>query len=113
MPEMISVCGMHCDQCEAYIATQENDDDKRAEVAKLWSKQFKTDIQTESINCDGCLSNGQLVGYCNVCGIRKCGTAKAIANCAYCEEYTCDELRSFLQMVPEAKNNLDQIRNSI
>ena len=113
MTEMTSICGMRCNQCEAYIATQENDDDKRAEVAKLWSKQFNTTIQTESINCDGCLSSGKLFDYCNACGIRKCGTAKAIINCAHCEEYACEELRSFFKMAPEAKNNLDQIRISI
>jgi len=31
---MIACCGLDCSKCEAYLATQEDNDVKRAEVAK-------------------------------------------------------------------------------
>jgi len=56
MEKMISRCGLVCTECPAYIATQEDDDKKREEVAELWSKQFKMDIKPKDVNCVGCLA---------------------------------------------------------
>jgi len=58
MKEIIAFCGLPCHECGALLATQDDDDAKRAEVAQQWSKLFKVDIKPESINCDGCLSEG-------------------------------------------------------
>ena len=54
MNEMIAVCGLDCSKCGAFLATKENDDQKRAEVAQEWSKRFKIDIKPEDINCGAC-----------------------------------------------------------
>ena len=59
MNEMTAYCGLDCSQCGAFIATKEDDDHKRAEVAALWSKMFKTEIGMEQINCDGCRTGGE------------------------------------------------------
>jgi len=113
MNEMIAFCGLLCSECGAFLATRDDDNDKRAEVAKLWSKEFNKDFKPEDINCDGCLSEGgNLFNYCNVCEIRKCGREKGVMNCAYCDEYSCEKLEKFFQMVPDAKERLDEIRNS-
>lgn len=113
MNEMIAFCGLLCSECGAFLATRDDDNDKRAEVAKLWSKEFNKDFKPEDINCDGCLSEGgNLFNYCNVCEIRKCGREKGVMNCAYCDEYSCEKLEKFFQMVPDAKDRLDEIRNS-
>jgi hypothetical protein len=110
MSEMIAFCGLDCLQCGALLATRENDDAKRREVAELWSKEFDADIQSQDINCDGCTSEGGILfGHCEVCEIRKCGKEKAIANCAYCAEFVCDKLESFFSIAPEAKLRLDKI----
>jgi hypothetical protein len=110
MVEMIAFCGLDCFQCGALLATRENDDAKRREVADLWSKEFGADIQPQDINCDGCTSEGGILfHHCEVCEIRKCGKAKAIENYAYCAEYPCDKLESIFSMVPEAKIKLDMI----
>ena len=114
MSEMISFCGLLCNECGALIATKNGDDEKRAEVAELWSKQYKADIKPQDINCDGCMSEGaRLFGHCMVCEIRKCGREKGVVNCAYCDEYACEKLEGFFQMVPDAKKRLDEIKSGL
>ena len=114
MNQMTGFCGLICSQCDAFIATQNDDDEKRAEVARLWSQQFKIDMKPEDINCDGCISDGERhVGHCYVCEIRKCGKQKNIPNCAHCDDYACDKLKGFFKMVPDAQKHLDGIRNGL
>ena len=112
MTEMIAFCGLDCASCGAFIATKNNDDKKRIEVAKTWSKEYNGEIKPEDINCEGCQSNGVLFGHCKVCKIRKCGLEKKVENCGRCDEYPCAEVSGLLQMVPEAKKRLDKIAAS-
>jgi len=114
MNEMMSFCGLLCNECGAFIATENDDDEKRAEVAEQWSKGYNADIKPEDINCDGCLSDGErLFSHCKVCEIRKCGKEKSIANCAYCDDYACEKLDKIFQMVPDAKDRLDEVRRGL
>ncbi|HIJ53152.1 MAG TPA: DUF3795 domain-containing protein [Planctomycetes bacterium] len=114
MTEMTAVCGLLCSECGAFIATINDDNEKRTEVAQLWSKQYNQDIKPEDINCDGCTSDSnRLFGHCKVCEIRKCGKEKAIENCAHCDEYACEKLEGFFKMVPDARKHLDSIRSSL
>jgi hypothetical protein len=111
MDEVIAFCGITCHECGAFLATRDDSDEKRAEVAQLWSKEFKADIKPEDINCEGCISDGEnLFSHTKVCEIRKCGKEKDIANCAYCSDYACEKLEKFFEMVPDAKKRLDGIR---
>ena len=113
MDKMIAYCGIVCTECPAFIATQKNDDAKRKEVAEAWSKQYKMSVKPEDINCDGCKTQGKrLIGYCNICQIRKCGQEKRVENCAYCDEYECEKLTKFFAMAPHAKASLEGIRKS-
>lgn len=58
MKEIIAFCGLDCNECGAFLATRENNDQKRAEVAQEWSRLFKVEVKPEDINCEGCLSDG-------------------------------------------------------
>ena len=108
---MIACCGLDCSKCEAYLATQENNDVKRAEVAKKWSVLYKADIKPEHVNCDGCRTEGKKFFYCSeICELRKCCMEKELENCAACESYLCDKLKSFIELAPEAGKALEKLR---
>ncbi|MFC2169723.1 DUF3795 domain-containing protein [Acidobacteriota bacterium] len=112
MDEKLAVCGILCSECGAFQATKENDDQKRAEVAKLWSKEYNSDIKPEDINCEGCQSDGEILfSHTRVCEIRKCGKERGVENCAYCGDYSCEKLEKLLEMVPECRKRLDEVRN--
>ena len=112
MKERIAHCGLNCNECGAFLATQENDDLKRAEVSQEWSKLFKVEIKPEDINCEGCQSDrGRVFNYCKVCEIRMCGKEKGLKNCGYCGDYPCRKLNFIFSTAPNAKKRLDEIKN--
>jgi len=109
--KMIAYCGLNCSECDAYLATQNDDDAKRAETARNWSKLFGAAIEPEQINCDGCKSEGVRFSHCEVCEIRHCSMSKSVDNCALCESYICDTLSRFIRLVPEAGVALERLRS--
>ncbi len=110
MEEMTAYCGLNCIECGAYEATQNDDDEKRSEVATIWSKMFKADIRPEHINCDGCQAkDGRLFSHCEVCEIRTCGMEKKVDNCGHCDEYPCGKLDFVFEAAPDAKQCLNGI----
>jgi thiamine biosynthesis protein ThiC len=112
MQEIVAYCGLVCNECPAYEATQRNDNDARARVAEEWSKQFQHNFKAEDINCSGCLAVGEVqFSYCSMCAIRKCGSDRKVLNCAYCVEYPCAKLNDFHTKVAEAKAKLEAIRS--
>ncbi|MCP4717497.1 MAG: DUF3795 domain-containing protein [Deltaproteobacteria bacterium] len=111
MSEMLSCCGLLCNQCPAYEATQSGDETKKAEVARVWSEQFQAEFTAADINCDGCCSASErLSGYCRVCEIRACARERQLENCAACEDYICEKLEKVVSMEPEARTRLDALR---
>jgi hypothetical protein len=111
MAKMIAFCGVDCAECEGYLATQADDDEKRAEVAKDWSARYNADIKPESINCNGCRSAGRKFFYCSdICELRKCGIQKGVEHCGTCDEYPCEKLEAFFKAAPQARIALDALR---
>jgi hypothetical protein len=111
MKELIAYCGMVCVECRTYLATRNNDIEAKAVTAEDWNKRYKLSLKTKDINCDGCLAVGKRqIGYCHVCDIRVCGSAKKILNCSYCVEYPCVKLNKVHAYASQAKAKLDAIQ---
>ena len=116
MSKIIAVCGLACNDCIAFLATQKNDDKMRQKVVEAWSTD-KERLELKDIDCDGCTVGGRLHKFCSVCKIRNCGLERGIENCAYCDEYPCEKLEKLLKSFrtvsgEEAKANLEEIRKS-
>lgn len=108
---MYSYCGLNCEECEAYIATKNDDDTLRETVATKWSKTYDAPIKPEHINCTGCKSDGVKFYYTeNLCKVRKCASSKNIENCAGCEQYACEDLQYIFKFAPETTEYLDSQR---
>ncbi|MBI4871590.1 MAG: DUF3795 domain-containing protein [Candidatus Riflebacteria bacterium] len=114
MTKMISMCGLDCAGCPAFLARLNNDQALREKTAVEWSAQFQCDFKAADINCVGCLvREGAHIGHCSECEMRLCGLAKGVKNCAHCGDYPCAPLSKFLEMVPPAKANLEEVRKSL
>ncbi len=108
---MIGYCGLDCEQCEAFIATLNNDDAMRARVAEDWARRYSAPIKPEHINCTGCRSSGVKTYYCEqLCEVRKCATARSLNTCAPCSNYPCALLQPILEAAPQAKRTLEGLR---
>ena len=107
---MIGYCGLDCGQCEAFIATQNDDNALRAKVAEKWAKLNNAPIRPEHINCTGCHSAGVRTYYCDhLCAIRKCAAEKHVGICADCSDYPCASLDAIFRSAPQAKETLDKL----
>ena len=110
MAKMIAYCGLVCTDCDAYKATQANDDNLRKEIAAKWSKEYNHEMKPGEVNCDGCTVEGRHIGYCAMCQIRSCAQENKVKNCGWCAEYSCEKTDAFLKMAPQAKKTLDAVK---
>jgi hypothetical protein len=116
MSKIQAYCGLRCDTCPIYLATKEKDDDRRFEmrisIASLINKQHKMNLEPEDISdCDGCLTvSGRLFNGCIHCEIRKCVIEKNIVNCAYCDDFGCENLQKHFCLDPESLTRFEQLR---
>ena len=124
----LGICGLDCSSCEAFIATEKNDDELRRKTAREWTEKYNERgdplVKPEEINCRGCLSDGPaspdsaswasqggpLYAHCFQCEIRKCGLEKGIKNCGECREYRCKKLANRQETMPGAKENCDAVK---
>lgn len=107
--QMIACCGLNCAQCDARIATVNNDDKLREKTAKKWAKMNNApQITPETINCMGCRAAGVKFAFCDyMCEIRKCVVAKDYNTCGDCAEMeTCAIVSAVHSSNKAAKNNL-------
>ena len=112
MEKLIAYCGLDCCQCPAYIATQKDDQEGLAKTAAQWAEKFKVEVKPKDVICDGCATpSPRKASYCNICEVRLCCIGKAVDTCASCAEYICGKLKEVFKQAPQAKENLEKIRN--
>jgi len=109
---LFGYCGLDCEKCPAYLVTKENNREKLEQVAKEWSKEYKSDIKPEDVICDGCTTGtGRVNAHRHECEIRQCAQEKKQPHCAACAEYGCKTITDFEAVAPEAKENLAKLRS--
>jgi len=113
MDRIVAYCGIVCNECPAYIATQANDPAAVARVAAQWREEFNNPIITaEDVPCEGCPGETELkCAHCAECDIRACAEEKRLGTCADCADYPCELLEAFLDSVPQARATLDSLRS--
>ncbi|MBR0462527.1 MAG: DUF3795 domain-containing protein [Erysipelotrichaceae bacterium] len=94
MKDLIAYCGLDCENCDARLATVNDDDELRKKTAQLWSELNNTEITPEMINCLGCRTDGVKTPFCeSLCPIRQCALSKGYATCGDCKDMeTCEKL---------------------
>ena len=109
----IACCGMDCDECNALIATREDDHALRTATAQAWSKQYNHPFRPEDIQCTGCRSEGAKIVHCEVCPVRKCCIERGVAHCGQCRDFPCETLEEFFKIFPDGgAENRNRLRDS-
>jgi hypothetical protein len=118
METMIAYCGLDCGNCPIHLATLEQDKilqhAMRESVAEQLSKFYGVESQPENINdCDGCRADtGRIFNGCLQCDIRKCANLKNFESCAFCADYSCNQLKKHFLIDPASQTRLDEIRKA-
>jgi hypothetical protein len=113
MSEMIAYCGLHCEECKAFKATQTKDIEWKKQIAKHWTDELKVELKPEDVDCNGCKSD-VISGWCRkICKIRPCAVTRKVQTCAHCSDYLCAKLKEFLPGEPDAAKSLEEIRKAL
>ena len=112
MNKLIAFCGLDCGECDAYIATRDNNQALRERTARLWSELNNATILPEQINCQGCRMDGAKTVFCEqLCQIRHCAMGKSLDNCGGCDEMeSCAKLGAVTAHRPDA---MDRLRGGV
>jgi len=113
MPKLIAPCGIDCATCDAYKATQANDEALFQKLAEDYLKRFNKEIPLADLACDGCPDEGRKIGFCAVCEIRNCAYSKGFATCAECSEFPCDKGSFIWKENSVSKANLEELRRAL
>jgi len=111
MKKYIAYCGLDCEKCEARLATINNDNELRKEVADKWSKLNNITITPEMINCEGCRIDGKKTVFCDkLCKIRQCAISNKYETCGeYPEMKSCKKVAMVIGNNAESLKNLENI----
>ena len=90
--DLLAPCGLYCGVCAIYIADRDKNDKFKEKLIKVYAPFTKT---IEDIQCTGCLSDGIVASFCQVCDIKKCVKKKELESCAGCDEFPCKKIKRF------------------
>jgi hypothetical protein len=111
MEKLISCCGLNCADCEARIATVNNDDELKKATAEKWKTLYNVpDMSPDMINCTGCREDGAKLGHWSMCEIRICVASNGFKTCGECKDVeTCSLVSPVHKYSPDAKQNLKNL----
>ncbi|MFA5251535.1 MAG: DUF3795 domain-containing protein [Phycisphaerae bacterium] len=87
----LAYCCLDCSACGLFIATRDNNEKLKAEVAQKWKVNQDKNFKLEDFRCFGCKSENP--GYfCRDCTVKKCAIQKNLPTCAHCDNLSsCDQ----------------------
>ncbi len=108
---MMSVCGVLCSDCPAYLARSTGIAYQRR-VADAWHRIYGLSEAAENITCGGCLGpDSTLFHTSRGCEARRCCQDKGLSTCAECAEVACEQLeraQSVWDGVPKLASTLSR-----
>ncbi len=107
MSEIMGLCGYRCDLCPAYNDNI-NNNHNRQEISRGWKRYFGFEIPAEEIGCVGCIAEGKHADA--DCPVRPCALKKKVENCAQCDDFICEKLRSRVEF---AEKLLEKWANNV
>jgi len=114
MEKLIGGCGLTCNECPAYVATQANDTEAIEKMAAEALAQLGVEMDPAKAWCDGCLTaSDRKCGHTSECEVRACVVERGRANCAHCEDYSCEIIDKFAENAPDARKGLEAIREEL
>ena len=99
--KLAAVCGLYCQACSLFIATQEDPERLKGIAARY-------QVSEEAARCCGCRSEKR-GPYCTVCTMCVCAARRGIDFCIECAEYPCDDLRRFQSERPHRMELWDDL----
>ena len=104
MTKMMSVCGVICSECPAYLGAAKGAAHQRR-TAEAWHRIYGLNEAPENISCGGCLgSDEDLFHTSGRCRARRCCLGTGLTSCAECAADSCEDLekaQSVWDEVPE------------
>ena len=113
--KIIAFCGIDCAACQAYIGTQNDDEELLKKTAEEWSTADEL-LTPEDVICYSCTQTEKRLFVWSVhCKMKDCCREKDIPNCAYCDEYACDDLKKLWDVVESQspRTTLDDVRREV
>jgi hypothetical protein len=106
MAKMLGYCGFLCDICPAYEKNIKGDKDKK-KLSEKWFKYFDFKIPPDKVSCVGCKNEGYHPD--EGCPVRPCAIEKKVQNCAYCDDFGCDNLKSRTDFIDDYVIDVEKI----
>lgn len=106
MVEMLGYCGFLCDICPAYRKNIKSDADK-VKLSNKWFLYFGFKVPPEKGSCVGCKNEGYHPD--EGCPVRPCAMKKNVENCAYCDDFGCDNLKSRMDFIKNYVKEIEKI----
>lgn len=112
MSNMVSCCGIMCEECPVYIATERDDDTMR----KFLAHEYSSDSQVfypKDIVCHGCHTvSADHNKFGKSCCIRKCCKDKHVKICAECTAFPCEKTAQYIPPDSEQMYRLEEMHKA-
>jgi hypothetical protein len=106
---MMSVCGVLCSACPAYLGAAKGIEHQN-KIVEAWHRIYGLNETAEHISCSGCPGPDEEVFYTSRnCKARNCCLFKGFGSCAECPDETCTLLEKAQSVWDEVPDLIDKL----